>query len=180
MVFSTRIRSRFCLAREGIERIQSIAAELKTCTAAKSSAPAAAREPAASAAPGGGELEILIVEDEKYLANSLTLILSEHRVTVAGDGRQAVALCAERDYDVILCDLWMRDLTGMDVHREVLRRRPGQERRMVFMTGGAFTHRAQQFLDSVPNPILQKPFSTAELLVAVEDGRRRSERAPAS
>jgi CheY-like chemotaxis protein len=181
---STRIRSRFSLAREGIARIQSIAAELKTCTASEpahgspgrgSSAPALAHT-----GPSGGELAILIVEDEKYLANSLSLILAEHRVTVAGNGREAVALCTERDYDVILCDLWMRELTGMDVHREVLQRRPGQERRMVFMTGGAFTQRAQQFLDSVPNPILQKPFSTEELLQAVTGGRKACERAPAS
>jgi two-component system, NtrC family, sensor kinase len=126
-------------------------------------------------------LKILIVEDEKYLANSLEMVLAEHRVTVAGSGREAVTLCVERDYDVILCDLWMADLTGMDVHREVLRRRPGQEQRMVFMTGGAFTLRAQQFLDSVSNPILQKPFSIEELLRAVAErshgvdpGTRRS------
>ncbi len=117
-------------------------------------------------------LDILIVEDEKYLANSLELVLAEHRVTVAGSGREAVTLCVERDYDVILCDLWMADLTGMDVHREVLHRRPGQEQRMVFMTGGAFTSRAQQFLDSVPNRILQKPFSTEELLQAVVERSR--------
>jgi CheY-like chemotaxis protein len=125
-------------------------------------------------------LEILIVEDEKYLANSLELVLADHRVTVAGSGREAVTLCVERDYDVILCDLWMDDLTGMDVHREVLRRRPGHEQRMVFMTGGAFTSRAQQFLDSVPNPILQKPFSTEELLQAVNERSRQRERRHAS
>ena len=117
-------------------------------------------------------LDILIVEDEKYLANSLEIVLAEHRVTVAGSAREAVTLCVERDYDVILCDLWMAELTGMDVHREVLRRRPGQEQRMVFMTGGAFTPRAQQFLDSVPNLILQKPFSTEELLQAVVEHSR--------
>lgn len=130
-------------------------------------------------AAGSNELDILIVEDEKFLANSLELILAEHRVTVAGNGREAVALCTQRDYDVILCDLWMQDLTGMDVHRELLHRRPGQEQRMVFMTGGAFTPRAQEFLESVSNPILQKPFSTVELLQAVTGGRRGSARAPA-
>jgi CheY-like chemotaxis protein len=131
-------------------------------------------------AAGNDELEILIVEDEKYLANSLELILAEHRVTVAGNGREAVALCTQRDYDVILCDLWMQDLTGMDVHRELLLQRSGQEQRMVFMTGGAFTSRARQFLATVSNPILQKPFSTVELLQAVAGGRRGPARAPAS
>lgn len=109
-------------------------------------------------------IEILVVEDDQQLAHSLSLLLAEHRLTLAVSGREAIAHCAERDYDMILCDLFMSEMSGMDTYAEIQRLRPGLERRMVFMTGGAFTARAQQFLSRVPNPILEKPFPPGDLL----------------
>jgi hypothetical protein len=52
----------------------------------------------------------------------------------------------------------MPEVTGMDLHAQVAREHPGLERRFVFMTGGAFTPRAAQFLAEVKNPCLEKPF----------------------
>jgi hypothetical protein len=46
----------------------------------------------------------------------------------------------------------------MELHAEVARLHPGLERRFVFMTGGAFTSRASQFLAEVKNVCLEKPF----------------------
>jgi signal transduction histidine kinase len=136
--------------------------------AAPPETPGAPREPARSGPP----LRILIVEDELHLARSLARLLSGHALTVAQTGREAVQLCAERDFDLILCDLLMPEVTGMDVHREIRRMRPGAERRIVFMTGGAFTARAKGFLASVPNRILQKPFAPDELLGIVAEWPR--------
>ena len=53
----------------------------------------------------------------------------------------------------------MPEMTGMDLHAAVCQRWPGRERRFVFMTGGAFTPGATQFLAEVSNPWLEKPFS---------------------
>jgi len=114
-------------------------------------------------------IEILVVEDDKQLAHSLSLLLAEHSLTLANSGREAIARCTERDYDMILCDLFMAEMSGMDAYDAIQRIRPGLERRMVFMTGGAFTSRAQQFLDSVPNPILEKPFQPGDLLRVLEE-----------
>jgi CheY-like chemotaxis protein len=63
----------------------------------------------------------------------------------------------------------MAEMNGMEAYDAIQRVRPGLERRMVFMTGGAFTSRAQQFLDSVPNPILEKPFQPGDLLRVLEE-----------
>jgi CheY-like chemotaxis protein len=119
------------------------------------------------AAPGPDPLSILIVEDEAHLAESLALLLDEHHVTVALGGRQALDACKARDFDLILCDLLMPVVTGMDVYEELRRRGGRHEQRIVFMTGGAFTIAAQQFLASIPNPTLEKPFATETLLQLV-------------
>ncbi|MCU0682693.1 MAG: response regulator [Polyangiaceae bacterium] len=92
-----------------------------------------------------------------------------HHVTLAASGREAIALWARCDYDFVLCDLLMPELTGMDVYEQVRAARPGAEQRMVFMTGGAFTERGQAFLATVPNQVLVKPFSPDELLRIVVD-----------
>ena len=88
---------------------------------------------------------VLIVDDEVVFANSLRRMLSrEHDVTVANSGRAALELLrAGERFDVILCDLMMPEITGMDVHAQLLQLSPEQADRMIFMTGGAFTPAAQ-------------------------------------
>jgi FixJ family two-component response regulator len=64
----------------------------------------------------------------------------------------------------------MPDLTGMDVYHRVLDFDRSVAERIVFLTGGAFTEMTRDFLDSVPNQRLEKPFDVArisELLGAV-------------
>jgi signal transduction histidine kinase len=139
---------------------------------------AAPAEPAAVAretASGSSPLRVLIVEDDDLVAKSLARALRKHEVTVASDGRAGVALCKDHDYDVILCDLLMPQMTGMDVYEEVCRLRPGYEQRIVFMTGGAFTARAQSFLATVPNRTLHKPFTPSEVRSLVADHVARRE-----
>ena len=116
---------------------------------------------------------MLIVEDEERLARSLARTLPEHEVTLADNGKAALELCKEHDYDLILCDLLMPEVTGMDVYEEICRLRPGYEERLVFMTGGAFTPRAQTFLATVPNRTLYKPFTPDELIQLVAEHARR-------
>jgi CheY-like chemotaxis protein len=66
-------------------------------------------------------------------------------------------------YDVIFCDLMMPQITGMELHAELLRSQPEQAANVVFLTGGAFTAAAREFLDEVPNRRLEKPFDLKEL-----------------
>jgi FixJ family two-component response regulator len=61
----------------------------------------------------------------------------------------------------------MPEVTGMDLHAEVLRLAPDQADKIVFMTGGAFTSRAREFLDKVPNPRIEKPFRVTVLRALV-------------
>ena len=62
-----------------------------------------------------------------------------------------------------LCDLMMPEVTGMELYEWIKKRRPGVEQRMVFVTGGIFTQRAEDFLHEVPNPRLVKPFKPEKI-----------------
>ena len=105
---------------------------------------------------------ILIADDEPIVSRTLARFLGRaHDVTVAGNGREALEALAGARFDLILCDLMMPEMTGMDVHAALAERDPETADRIVFMTGGAFTARARAFLDRVPNPRLEKPFTMA-------------------
>jgi CheY-like chemotaxis protein len=108
---------------------------------------------------------VLIIDDELLVGQAVARALSEENdVDVATDAKQALARIAEgKLYDVILCDLMMPVMTGMDLYAQVMRNDPKLAGRFVFMTGGAFTPRARAFLESVVNPCLEKPLDTSRL-----------------
>jgi CheY-like chemotaxis protein len=117
---------------------------------------------------------ILIVDDDMFVRNSLRRTLMQHEVTMAEDGREAIELietranldCGER-FDVILCDLMMPGVTGMDLYAHLKEHAPGYEERMVFLTGGAVDGETNEFMRSVPNPVLEKPFNFQRLRDAI-------------
>jgi PAS domain S-box-containing protein len=121
-----------------------------------------------SAAPA--RRRVLVIDDEAALAAMIRRVLERDcEVDIALDGREGLdhLASATAPYDVILCDLMMPDMTGMDLFAEVARRHPGTEDRFVFMTGGAFTPRATEFLAQVKNRRLEKPFETSVLKATV-------------
>jgi CheY-like chemotaxis protein len=106
-------------------------------------------------------LRLLIVDDEVTILRSLTRLLSdEHQVVTCGNGAEAFALL-ERDwhFDVILSDLMMPNVTGMELHRLLTEQGRGLEQRMVFMTAGEFAEPVQSFLANVPNERISKPLN---------------------
>ena len=135
----------------------------------RSSEPASSRE-----LPVSVRHRLLIVEDDLLVARALARALSEDSdVEVATDAQQALArLGRGESYDVILCDLMMPVMSGMDLYAEVVRRDPGLAGRFVFMTGGAFTPRAQAFVQSIVNPCLQKPLDMTQLRRIVSRARQ--------
>jgi PAS domain S-box-containing protein len=108
---------------------------------------------------------VLVVDDERLVGEAIARALSEENdVEVVTEARQALARIAKGDpYDIVLCDLMMPVMTGMDLYAEVVRAAPKLVGRLVFMTGGAFTPRARAFLESVNNPCLEKPLDTSKL-----------------
>jgi PAS domain S-box-containing protein len=112
---------------------------------------------------------VLIVDDEVVFASSLRRWLArDHTVTVVNGGQAALdKIDAGERYDVILCDLMMPDVGGVEVHQHLSERVPDQARRIIFMTGGAFSLASQQFLDRVSNVRFEKPCDLQELRAAI-------------
>jgi CheY-like chemotaxis protein len=97
------------------------------------------------------------------------MLSQRHRVVVTSGGEEGLAVL-EHDpgFDLVLCDMMMPHTSGMEVYERLLATRPQLAERMVFMTGGAFTPRAAEFLATVANPTLGKPFSRDDLLAALQ------------
>jgi DNA-binding response OmpR family regulator len=113
---------------------------------------------------------LLIIDDEIAICRSLERLLSkDHDVTVECDARRGAALAASGDWDVVFCDLMMPGMTGMDVYESLAATRPDVAQRIVFMTAGSFSPRSWDFLESIENLQLTKPFDPAALRRAVVD-----------
>jgi PAS domain S-box-containing protein len=121
---------------------------------------------------------VLVVDDELPVASMLGRVLGdEHDVRIATTAREALSLLLEEEFDVILCDLLMPGMSGMDLHAELSTARPGLEKRLIFMTGGAFTPRASEFLAAVPNHRIEKPFDLREMRRLVRETARHAREA---
>jgi CheY-like chemotaxis protein len=133
--------------------------------AASLEAGSARKEAVASRPAADRPGRILVVDDDPMMGKTLRRGLAEeHEVTVVTDGRQALdLLLGGRWFDVILCDLMMPNVTGMDLYAELSCALPEIVDRIVFMTGGAFTPAGRSFLASVPNQRLEKPFASEDL-----------------
>ncbi len=125
-------------------------------------------------------VRVLIVDDEPRLAQALAMLLEDHTVAVATSGREALDLTKAHTYDVILCDLMMAGVSGMDLYAELTRAGRGQERRMIFMTGGVCTTRARDFLSQSSSVLLEKPFGPGRVEEAIANLIGVQGRAPSS
>ncbi|MEQ8726801.1 MAG: response regulator [Sandaracinaceae bacterium] len=109
-------------------------------------------------------LRVLVVDDEPLIGTTLRILLDDHDVEVVTSGRAAQEVLAEGAFDVVLCDLMLDDLSGMELSAWLDEARPDLKEHVIFMTGGAFTEEARTFLRSVPKGRqLEKPFSAAEI-----------------
>ena len=113
---------------------------------------------------------VLVVDDDEIIASSLARFLARDldEVVALTSPREALRrIVAGERFDAIVCDLAMPDLDGVDLFRSIHAADPGQSEAIIFMTGGAFTPAVRDFLASIPNARLEKPFSAHELRALV-------------
>ncbi len=118
-------------------------------------------------------LRILIVDDDVFVARALTRMMSDHRVVVETNPAAAIErlMTAAEGFDIVLCDMMMPDMSGMEFYESVSKQSSTAANKIVFMTGGAFTEAARDFLRTVGRPCLVKPFDLAALHSVIVEQR---------
>jgi len=131
----------------------------------------ASAAPAATAPASRRRRRVLIVDDEAPLAAMLGRMLEDdYDLQVTSSAQKALELLrgGVSTFDIVLCDLMMPEMNGMDFYRAVAERQPELSERFIFMTGGAFTPWAADFLASSRRPCLEKPFDYRTLRALLE------------
>ncbi|HEY3382659.1 MAG TPA: ATP-binding protein [Vicinamibacterales bacterium] len=109
---------------------------------------------------------VLLVEDEPALAQAVGDGLADAGFVVdrAGDGEEALACVNTRTYDLIVCDLKMPRVDGMEFYRLIAAEKPLLARRVIFVTGDVVGTEAERFLEVTGCRWLAKPFRLGDLL----------------
>jgi len=112
-----------------------------------------------------GRRRILVVDDELTLLSSLRRALGrELDVVLASSAKEALSILEnDRRFDVVLCDIMMPEVTGMELFERVSATWPEMRDHFIFMTGGAFSPSTREFVDSTGLPRLEKPFDVRDL-----------------
>ncbi len=118
-----------------------------------------------TAIPDMGELHVLVVDDEPHILHYMRATLEAwgHRVEVASDGAEGLALATSQPLDVVITDLRMPDPGGRELFETLRRDHPEIAERVVFATGDTVGGDTLAFLEGSGRPYLRKPFTLAEL-----------------
>jgi signal transduction histidine kinase/ActR/RegA family two-component response regulator len=108
---------------------------------------------------------LLVVDDDVLVARTLARQLSGHHVEVVSSGQAALERLSGgmSNFDLVLCDLMMPDMTGMEVYEAVEERCPALAERFVFISGGGVTERSRKFLEAHADRVLPKPIDNRQL-----------------
>jgi two-component system NtrC family sensor kinase len=134
--------------------------------------PVAAARPAdpVSLEPFKG-VRVLVVEDEPALALAVAEALVDAGFVVdrAGDGEEGLSRLADQSYELIVCDLKMPRIDGVQFYRAMAAATPALVRRVIFVTGDVAGTDAERFLDETGCRWLSKPFRLGDLLRAARE-----------
>lgn len=136
--------------------------------------PAPATTPPPFTKPASERARLLFVDDEISILRTYRRWFSRgHDVVTVDSGQEALTAIRERpDFDLVICDLSMPAMSGMQLYQLVRDELPALAERFVFATGGATQRELEEFLCSVPNRVLEKPFDLAVLRDLLADLQR--------
>ena len=119
-------------------------------------------------------MHILLVDDEIELTNALSVILTQegYRVDVAKEGKKAIELVNQQEYDLLILDWMLPQQSGIEICRQL--RRQGKATPVLFLTAKDTIDDRVMGLDAGADDYLVKPFELRELLARVRALLRRS------
>jgi two-component system cell cycle sensor histidine kinase/response regulator CckA len=145
---------------------------LPAASATKPGAPveAAPAAPLAVAAPLLPPVAaVLVVDDEPAIGATLRRVLAGHDVTVVTRAKDALGLLdSGASFDVILSDVMMPEMSGLDFYMELSKRFADHSDRVVFISGGAFTPATRASLERTGNLRIDKPFEPRHIRDVVQ------------
>jgi len=108
-------------------------------------------------------MNILIIEDEKTLCELLELVLIEqgHTVSLVYDGDDAMNLILANDYDVIVADMTLPGICGMNIIQWAQKRNP--EKHYILMSGYEINENQKDLIKNVSCHFISKPFHLKEM-----------------
>jgi len=106
---------------------------------------------------------VLVIDDEPLIGKAVRRMLGEHEVMVCTDGHDGLELAVRDRWDVVLVDMSLPPTSGRALYETLAERSPETARRVVFTSGGVTDPTVRDFLDSVPNELLAKPFDQARI-----------------
>ena len=125
--------------------------------------------------PAGGSgpvldrcMRVLVIDDEPKVGRAIKRLLHRHDVTLVHDGESALRAIRAEVYDVVISDIMMPPMSGMDVYDTLRGEGSPLVERFIFVTGGGHSDSARAFLEAVPNQRFDKPveFATLEQAIA--------------
>jgi len=113
------------------------------------------------------DTRILIMEDDETIAKGLAMILSDenYSVKVANDGQAALDAVKEEDFNLLIADIRLPDMNGMDVIKQVQRHTP--DTKFIVITGFVSTSVAVDAMNTGVIDFLPKPFSEGQIIKSV-------------
>jgi PAS domain S-box-containing protein len=110
-------------------------------------------------------VKILVVDDEPVIRQFISQVLGEqgHRVETVDNAAAALKMVKAKRYRLILLDIKMPGMSGVDLYKQFQKIAPSLTKRVVFITGDVMGKRTISFLNKTKTPYLMKPFDAKEL-----------------
>lgn len=108
---------------------------------------------------------VLVIDDEQLLGQTIQLGLEDSlNIELETSGSRGLERMLEDDsFQLVLCDLSLPDLSGIDIYQRISKEKPELTKRFVVMTGGAVSSESREFLDAYEGPLLNKPFTLSQV-----------------
>jgi CheY-like chemotaxis protein/anti-sigma regulatory factor (Ser/Thr protein kinase) len=123
-------------------------------------------------------LRVLVIDDDPGMRKLVQRALKPMKVEVLDDGRRAASLCLDHEFDVVVCDVMMPNISGEEVYRAVVAAGKEYSDRFLFMTGGVFTDGESAFLDEMEGRVLLKPMKMDALRELILERHHRGSAGP--
>lgn len=108
-------------------------------------------------------LRVLIVDDDTRVSKALGRLLVRHRVELSDSGEDALSRLIAEPFDVVICDLMMPGMSGLELFDRLEREHPAIARRFLFTTGGAWSAQSRAFISKHSRRVITKPFKRERL-----------------